>query len=101
MAKKRSRRQGESSGGMPRRKVTKTETYHAVQAEFLQILKQRDSGTVDLIHDRLDIPADAKPRIGRAIAELARQGRIEKVEFRQSGWGIAHGRNVFVWKLIR
>jgi hypothetical protein len=102
MAKGSSNGKGESENDKPaRRKVSKSETFSAVQTEFLQILKQRETGTVDLIHSRLDIPPDAKPRIGRAIAELARKGRIIKVEFRPSDRGIAHGRNVFVWKLIR
>jgi hypothetical protein len=84
-----------------RRKVTKAETYAAVQHEFLQILKRRDTGTVDLVHNRLDIPAEGRPSIGRAISQLAEQGLIIKVEFRPSERGVAHGRNVFVWKLAR
>ncbi len=84
-----------------RRKVSKEETFAAVQTEFLNILKARPTATVDLVHKRLDIPPDGRPRIGRAIADLARQGLIVKVEFRPTQRGIAHGRNVFVWKLLR
>lgn len=84
-----------------RRKVTKAETFPAVQHEFLQILKRHETGTVDLIHTRLEIPPEGKPSIGRAIARLAQQGLIVKVEFRPSERGVAHGRHVFVWKLAR
>lgn len=102
MAKRVSKRKGDSEEDEPaRRKVTKAETFAAVQSEFLQILKRRDTATVDLVHQRLDIPQDGKPRIGRAIADLARQGLIVKVEFRPTNRGIAHGRNVFVWRLCR
>ena len=102
MAKRVSKGKGESENDSPaRRKVSKAETFAAVQTEFLQILKQRPTGTVDLIHKRLDIPPDAKPRIGRAIADLCRQGLIVKVEFQPTLRGVAHGRNVFVWRLFR
>ena len=102
MAKGLRKGKGESENDEPARpKVSKAETFAAVQTEFLQILQHRPTGTVDLIHKRRDIPPDAKPRIGRAIADLARQGLIVKVEFRPTQRGVAHGRNVFVWQLVR
>ncbi len=102
MSKRTTKGKGESEDDSPgRRKVSKEETFAAVQTEFLNILKRRPTGTVDLVHNRLDIPPDGKPRIGRAIADLARQGLIQKVEFRPTVRGVAHGRNVFVWKLAR
>ncbi len=102
MAKGSSKGKGESENDEPkRRKVSKSETFAAVQSEFLQILKLRKTATVDLVHKRLDIPVEGLPSIGRAIADLAEQGRIVKVEFRPTQRGVAHGRNVFVWKLIR
>jgi predicted ArsR family transcriptional regulator len=84
-----------------RRKVSKAETFGAVQSEFLTILKRRDVGTVDLIHERLDIHQSGRPAIGRAIADLKRQGLIERVDFGQTMRGIAHGRFVGVWRLTR
>jgi hypothetical protein len=102
MAKRVRKRKGESGDqSSDRRKVSKNETFAAVQTEFLNILKTRQTATVDLVHKRLEIPPDGKPRIGRAIADLARQGLIQKVEFRPTVRGVAHGRNVFVWKLVR
>jgi hypothetical protein len=102
MAKRRSKGKGNSEKDEPdRRKVTKAETFAAVQTEFLQILKRRDTATVDLVHKRLDIPMEGRPSIGRAISDLAQHGLIVKVEFRPTQRGVAHGRNVFVWKLAR
>jgi|GEM_PF-3054496 len=100
MVNRRSKGKGESDDNEPtRRKVSKAETFSVVQSEFLAILKIWTTATVDLIHWRLDIPEDGKPRIGRAIADLARQGLIVKVEFTPTQRGVAHGRHVFVWRL--
>lgn len=84
-----------------RRKVSKAETFGAVQSEFLTILKRREVGTVDLIHERLDIHQSGLPAIGAAIADLKRSGLIERIDFGQTVRAIAHGRFVSVWRLKR
>ena len=102
MAIRKGKGKGDSEEDEPdRRKVSKAETFAAVQTEFLQILKRRETATVDLVHKRLDIPKKGRPSIGRAISDLAQHGLIIKVEFRPTQRGVAHGRNVFVWKLAR
>lgn len=102
MVKRKTKGKGDSDDDEPdRRKVTKGETFAAVQTEFLQILKRRETATVDLVHKRLDIPIEGRPSIGRAISDLAQHGLIIKVEFQPTQRGVAHGRNVFVWKLAR
>ena len=102
MPKRVSKGKGDSNEDEPNlRKVSKAETFAAVQSEFLQILKRRETATVDLVHKRLDIPKEGRPSIGRAISDLAQHGLIIKVEFRPTQRGVAHGRNVFVWKLAR
>jgi hypothetical protein len=84
-----------------RRKVLKSEVFGVVQAELIRILKRRDVGTVDLIHQRLDIHPSGLPAIGAAIADLKRSGLIERVDFGQTMRAIAHGRFVSVWRLKR
>lgn len=92
---------GRSSPKQPRRKVTRSETYGAVQLEFLQILKVSGTATVDAIHKRLDIPDSARMKIGAAIRGLASDGRIVRVDFQKTERGKAHGRHVSVWQLAR
>lgn len=97
MQNKNSKRK--SSGELPRRKVTKSETFGAVQLEFLSILKTAGTATVDAIHQRLEIPDSAKMKIGTAIGCLAQAGRIVRVDFKKTERGKAHGRHVTVWRL--
>ncbi len=82
-------------------KVLKPDVFGSVQNAFLTILKRRDVGTVDLIHEILDIDPGGRPAIGRAIADLARQGLIERVDFRNTQRAVAHGRFVSLWRLKR
>ena len=81
------------------RQITKAETFAEVQAAFLSILKQRGQSTADAIRELLDIPAAGWPAIGRAIADLHRQQRIELVEFGVSKRAPAHGRALRIWRL--
>ncbi|MEQ9410940.1 MAG: hypothetical protein RIK87_24730 [Fuerstiella sp.] len=97
MAKKKDGRH--SSRGNPRRKVTHAEAYGAVQLEFLQILKVNETATADAIHERLQIPDSALMKIGPAIRELAKDGRIVRVGYLNTGRSKAHGRTLKVWKL--
>jgi hypothetical protein len=79
--------------------VTKSETFGAVQIEFLLILKANRTATVDAIHRRLEIPDSARMKIGRAIRQLADDGRIVRVDFEKTQRSKAHGRHVTVWRL--
>jgi hypothetical protein len=82
-----------------RRKVTHDETYGAVQIELLGILKVKATATVDDVRDRLEIPDSALMKIGRAIRQLADDGRIVRVDQAKTQRGKAHGREVKVWRL--
>lgn len=97
---KRNRKRN-SSGGNPRRKVTKAEAYGEIRREFLQILREYETAIVDRIHERLDIPDSALMLIGSAIGSLSRDGLIVRVEFAQTERGKAHGRHVSVWRLAK
>lgn len=92
---------GAKSASEKRRRVSKAEVFGAVQNEFLRILKSRDVGTVDLIHECLDIHPSGLPAIGAAIADLKRSGLIERVDFGQTMRAIAHGRFISIWRLKR
>lgn len=98
MAKKR-RNGYASSGGNPKRRVTKAEATGAIQHEFLAYLKVNGTGIVDVVYDVLDIPDAAQKNVGAAIGGLSRSGRIVKVDHAQTQRGKAHGREVRVWKL--
>ena len=97
MAKKNSKRN--SSGGNPRRKVTHSEAYGAIQLEMLKVLKAKETATVDDVRNRLEIPDSALMKIGRAIRQLVDDGRIIRVDQTNTQRRKAHGREVKVWKL--
>jgi len=82
-------------------KITKAETFGAVQRTFLAIITQQGQATADAIREWLDIPAAGLPAIGRAIADLHRQQRIELVEFGVSKRSPAHGRALRIWRLAQ
>ena len=83
------------------KKITRAETFAAVQAAFLKILKQRGHATADAIRDLLEIPKAGLPAIGRAIAHLHQIGMIEPVYFDFSRRAKAHGRPLRVWRLSK
>lgn len=97
MARKNSKRN--SSGGKPRRKVSHSEAYGAVQLEMLKVLQLQETATVDDVRARLEIPDSALMKIGRAIRQLEDDGRIIRVDRAKTQRGKAHGREVKVWKL--
>lgn len=82
-----------------RERVTKSETFSAVQHVFPTILLQRGQATADAIRERLDIHPDGLPAIGRAIGDLSRQGVIEFVRFELSSRAMAHQRPLRVWRM--
>lgn len=81
------------------RRITKSETFGAVQQTFVAVLRQRGQATADALREFLDIPPSGWPAIGRAIADLHRQRIIELVEFGVSHRGPAHGRALRIWRL--
>lgn len=82
-----------------KKKVTRDNCYGEVQRAFLQVLQENQTATVDMIHERLEIPDEARMSIGAAIGGLSRDGRIQRVNFRPTERGRAHGRHVAVWRL--
>ena len=58
MAKSRRRRQGESAGGMPGRRICRDNAVGMIQAEILRVLLLQHQVTADDIHDRLEIPSE-------------------------------------------
>lgn len=84
---------------MTRRRLTKSETFGAVQHEFVAILKVRGTATADALRDSLQIPIEGLSAIGRAIADLKRQGLIEEVGFALSQRRVTHARPLRVWRL--
>ena len=89
-----------SSGGQPRRKVTHSEAYGAIQLEMLKVLQAQETATVDDVRSRLEIPDSALMKIGPAIRGLAQDGQIVPVDRAKTQRGKAHGREVKVWKLV-
>jgi hypothetical protein len=83
------------------RRITKGETFAAVQSAFIAILKQRGKATADALREYLDIPPAGLPAIGRAIADLARQRKIEEIAFTLSERPKAHARPLRIWQLAK
>ncbi len=83
------------------RRVTKAETYAAVQHVLLALLRQRGHATADQIRDHIEIPAAGLPAIGRAISHLQQIGAIEAVDMVRSTRRKAHARPLRVWRLAQ
>ncbi len=81
------------------RRITKAETFAEVQHTMLALLRRRGHITADALRERLDIPPAGLPAIGRAIADLARQGLIVPVDFALSERPKAHARPLRIWRL--
>lgn len=94
-----SKRQQTLPGIQSPRRITKRETFGAVQLTFLKILKQRGHATADTIREYLDIPKAGLPAIGRAISHLHKLGLIEEIAFTVSERAKAHARPLRIWRL--
>lgn len=82
-----------------KKKVTKDTCYGEVQRAFLQVLQEETTATVDVIHEQLEIPDEARMSIGSTIGGLSRDGQIQRVDFTPAERGQAHGRHVAIWRL--
>ena len=98
MTQKRSRRQGESSGGIPRRKIPKAQTFATVQEVLLAELKTYGQGTIELVHNKCEFEKRAGHLIGIAVNALAKQRRIVRLDLQHSKRQQAHGRFVSLWR---
>ena len=99
MTRKRPRRQGESSGGIPRRKIPKAHTFATVQEVLLAELKIHGQGTIELVHHKCEFEKCAGHLIGIAVNALAKQKRIVRLNLQHSNRQQAHGRFVSLWRL--
>ncbi|HQX50641.1 MAG TPA: hypothetical protein PLY87_16750 [Planctomycetaceae bacterium] len=99
MAKKRPRRQGESSGGIPRRKIPKAQTFATVQEVLLAELKTHGKGTIELVHNKCEFEKCAGHLIGIAVNALSKEKRIVRLDLQPTKRQQAHGRFVSLWRL--
>lgn len=83
------------------RRISKAETFGAVQQVMLAILQQRGHATADDLREYLDIEPAGLPVIGRAIGHMSETGRILVVGHQKSRRKKAHARSIQIWRLDR